>query len=393
MRPVERAEGGLLLVRPLLAERRAAVAAYAAARGLAWCEDPTNDAAHPAGAAWLRNRVRHTLLPAWTALFGDGGVARLAELAALLGDERDLTAALLAAHEGTWWRRLPDADPRAAPAGVALDATALARQPAALRRHALVHALDLLGRRTGFTRRHVDALAALAGSTAGSAALDLPGGLAARRAYGALVLSRTAGRPVGGDGAPHAGASAPVTPDGALSAVDRTALVVPGPGRYTLGAAALHVRRDPAAPGGRPDPTREAWFAATPEAFPLRLRPPRRGERLALALAAGVGHRPVARVLVDRKVPRAQRGAALLLVDGADAPLWLLLSGGRPADPEPAAGSGPGPGGGDVATPGASGMSALPERFAPTQGLLRTALRPVRPGVGPVVRVSLTPPA
>jgi tRNA(Ile)-lysidine synthase len=47
------------IVRPLVGLRRATIAAYAATFGVAWLEDPTN-----ASSRYLRNRVRHDLLPA-----------------------------------------------------------------------------------------------------------------------------------------------------------------------------------------------------------------------------------------------------------------------------------------------------------------------------------------
>jgi len=47
------------VVRPLLSHSRRDIAAYARARGLAWVEDPSNTARR-----YLRNRVRHELLPA-----------------------------------------------------------------------------------------------------------------------------------------------------------------------------------------------------------------------------------------------------------------------------------------------------------------------------------------
>lgn len=47
------------VIRPLLDMRRSDVQAYARARGLTWIEDPTNDSRR-----FLRNRVRHDLLPA-----------------------------------------------------------------------------------------------------------------------------------------------------------------------------------------------------------------------------------------------------------------------------------------------------------------------------------------
>jgi tRNA(Ile)-lysidine synthase len=51
------------IVRPLVRLRRATIAAYAATSGVSWVEDPSN-----ASSRYLRNRVRHDLLPALRAV-------------------------------------------------------------------------------------------------------------------------------------------------------------------------------------------------------------------------------------------------------------------------------------------------------------------------------------
>lgn len=58
-RPVSKAEHGLILLRPLLACGKAEIRAMLKAAGHVWREDASN-----AGDAYLRNRVRHRVLPA-----------------------------------------------------------------------------------------------------------------------------------------------------------------------------------------------------------------------------------------------------------------------------------------------------------------------------------------
>ena len=331
MSAVDRLEGGLRLVRPLLGERRSDLVGYARARDIPWLEDPSN-----AEDTWLRNRVRRTLVPSLALLFGEGVVDRLTALAATLGEERAAVTALVDALEGRLWQR--DDDARA----VVLDVAGLRSLPPAARRHVFVRALDALGVRTGYGRRNLQALAALADSMEGSATLHLPTGLVASRRYGAIRVG----------------------PPGPLPPIARD-LTMGGPGRYVTGAFTLTVRVVPEAPDKAAGGARDAWFGAESTPFPLRLRCPRPGERVALP---GGGHKKVSRLLVDRKVPCDLRPCVRLLVDGGDRPLWVI-----------------GPEGGMQAALDPLPMAAV--------GLLRTAERGVRAGEGSAVHVALSPQA
>lgn len=61
-RPVQPMPGGRVHLRPLLTLKRAEIAAALRAAGLPWREDSSN-----AGGDFFRNRVRHDVVPAWTA--------------------------------------------------------------------------------------------------------------------------------------------------------------------------------------------------------------------------------------------------------------------------------------------------------------------------------------
>ena len=69
-------------IRPLLAVEPARLAAYAAARRLPWREDPTNR-----DPAFLRNRIRHQLLPLLQAEFNPRVVEAVGRVAAVLAAE------------------------------------------------------------------------------------------------------------------------------------------------------------------------------------------------------------------------------------------------------------------------------------------------------------------
>jgi tRNA(Ile)-lysidine synthase len=98
---------------PILALRRSETRALCGAEGLTPVEDPSND-----DPRFLRNRVRHEVLPLLADVAGRDVVAVLARQAALLADDADLVAALAAEVDVT-------------------DARALAAAPIALARAAV----------------------------------------------------------------------------------------------------------------------------------------------------------------------------------------------------------------------------------------------------------------
>jgi tRNA(Ile)-lysidine synthase len=77
------------LIRPLLALTREQTAAYCHARGLAWCDDDSNE-----DERYARTRVRHGLLPALRAVH-PAAEANVLRTAALLREETELLDALV----------------------------------------------------------------------------------------------------------------------------------------------------------------------------------------------------------------------------------------------------------------------------------------------------------
>ncbi|WP_029291463.1 tRNA lysidine(34) synthetase TilS [Cellulomonas sp. HZM] len=164
--------------RPLLGLRRTDTAAACAAEGLEPWHDPTN-----AGAPGdpLRSRVRAEVLPVLDRVLGPGVPQALARTAEQLAEDAaaldDLAARLLA------------------DLGDEPGCTALAAAPTAVRRRALRSFAVRAGAPAGSLHRvHVLALDALVTDWRGQGPVALPGGLAARRACGRLVVG-PAGRP------------------------------------------------------------------------------------------------------------------------------------------------------------------------------------------------------
>ena len=75
---------GVTLVRPLLGMHRAEIVAYAEEQGIAHREDASNNNTH-----FLRNRVRHELLPQLTEQFGTSVSRQIVKAMQVAGDEAD----------------------------------------------------------------------------------------------------------------------------------------------------------------------------------------------------------------------------------------------------------------------------------------------------------------
>ncbi len=151
------------LVRPLLTLSRQEVLAYLEERGLPWREDVTN-----ADPRFLRNRVRHELLPYLESRFNPRIKETLARTASILADE----ARLLERRA----RRLLVRVARRDGDGILLLRRALAAAPPAVARLALRAALGQAGGRRGVGAVHLERLLALVRSPGASGrSLALPG--------------------------------------------------------------------------------------------------------------------------------------------------------------------------------------------------------------------------
>jgi tRNA(Ile)-lysidine synthase len=251
------------LLRPLLEVTREETAAYCAERGLAYRDDPGN-----ASGAYARNRVRADLLPALRGLHPAAEANVLRTLALLRDESAVLDAAVAAA--------LTD------------EQAALAAMPPALARLCLqrladdacdpAHPAPVVGARA-------DELLALGGG-AGTAALDLGGGLRAVAEYGRLRFERAA------------------APPGAAPA----RLEVPGRATFAGGELTCEVGSELAIADGTLDRD-----ALAPE---LEVRAWRPGDRMR-PLGLG-GSRSLQDLFTDRKVPRERRARTPVVLSGGE---------------------------------------------------------------------------
>jgi tRNA(Ile)-lysidine synthase len=164
------------IARPLLDLTRADTVAYCAARGWQPREDATN-----ADTTYLRNRIRHDLLPLLEA-YNPALRRTLARNAAIIAeDERFLEAET----DRAWAQTITEH----APSHLTIDLASLRAQPLALRRRLVRRAVYLLtAYEHALEARQVAQLDRLIAEGATGAALDLPGRIRARVDYTMLVV-------------------------------------------------------------------------------------------------------------------------------------------------------------------------------------------------------------
>ena len=258
------------LVRPLLEVTREEVRGYLRARGLDWCEDPSN-----ADRRFARPRVRHDLLGALRSI-GPAAERTLAETASQLREETEvLDAAVSAALEELG-------------GGPAVSLPALREHPAAVRRLLLRRLAEQAARGEApraLSRREVRGILSL--GERGTKQLDLGGGLRAVAEYGTLRFTR----------AREEAAPDPVT--------------LPVPGHARFGDWEIEARL--AAPGDVSVSAAALGGAATVRAW-------REGDRMR---PTGVGGtKTLQDLFTDRKVPRALRHT-LPVVEAEGAIVWV----------------------------------------------------------------------
>jgi tRNA(Ile)-lysidine synthase len=185
--PPRSADG--VVVRPLLRATRAEVLAYAAARDLAWREDPSN-----ADPGYARSRLRHAWLPGLRDAFNPRLLRALADLAEAARDEAAWLDALVAAEAARRFRIEPD--PAAGNGSEILRIEAGGWQPEetpdALARRLVRHALHRLGAGRDVSRAHLDRAVGFLRRSEPGRALELPGGLRLAREARGFRLGRIA---------------------------------------------------------------------------------------------------------------------------------------------------------------------------------------------------------
>jgi tRNA(Ile)-lysidine synthase len=171
------------IFRPLLDVSREQVLEHLDRHGLPWREDPTN-----ADPAFVRNRVRHELLPYLEGRFNPDVRAALSRSAGLLAEEADLIEAMAEGLVGS---------AAAGEGRVVLSRQSLAAASPAVARAALRRAIEAAGGLRAVSKVHVDRMLALVTSRdPGRRRIPLPGGREALFSYREVVVAPRSAAPV-----------------------------------------------------------------------------------------------------------------------------------------------------------------------------------------------------
>ncbi|MEI6787553.1 MAG: tRNA lysidine(34) synthetase TilS [bacterium] len=279
---------GLPLVRPLLDVSRGEIESFLRERGLSWREDESNR-----DAAFLRNRVRHELLPFLEKKFNP----RIREAVLRTGE--------VLRAEDEWmdemaWRILRDCP--------SVEPDKLSAYPLAARRRVI--RLWLVQQGIPVTDLDFDSIArveALLGRRQGSKTVELAGGWRVQRQYDRVSVKN------------------PSSASGAEKSV--TSIRVKVPGVTLVKALGLRITMKLApgivkTRGGGPGvfPAQATLSAEGLDQGPLWMRLGKAGDRIS---PFGMkGSRKIQDILVDAKVPRADRARIPVLIC-ADQVIWL----------------------------------------------------------------------
>lgn len=271
-------------VRPLLDITRAGIELYLRECGIGWREDASNS-----DIAYLRNRIRHQLLPLLEE-YNPAIRSTLAATASVLGGDETLLEELA----GQSFRescRMEEGKVVCAVAGV----NALSPP---LRRRVLRHAFkQVAGSLEGLSRIHVEEMCELLDSDRPNARCSLPQGMTAMREYDRLVVMKA------GDELTESGFELLITGLGEFHLPD---------GRYLVVEAAL---------AGQPSEDQESALCdldRTP--FPWLVRSFLPGDRI---VPFGMnGRKKVKNIFIDRKIPLSERRRIPLIFCGENL-LWI----------------------------------------------------------------------
>jgi len=302
IRPI-REGSDIVLVRPLLGVRRAALEAYAAAMQIPFRVDASN-----ASTAYARNRVRHDLLPLLRERFNpqvDEAVGRLCEQA----------RAIEAYLRETCTRMLESLIVEHNNRQLVLHGPSLARRPRVIQTQLVREAILRLGVGEGeITFSHLNAVADLLASEEGTKEVHLPGGLRVARLYSRLVFEMEGGQERAG---------------GAIE----EEICVSIDGTTQLPAFGMELQIDSFAAGedqiaeylqqraDRGQFSYEEWFDADEVRPPLIARPRRPGDRFFPLGSPGM--KKISDFLIDEKIEAARREKLVILCDQLG-PIWVV---------------------------------------------------------------------
>jgi tRNA(Ile)-lysidine synthase len=285
------------VTRPLLCLDRSEIEAYCRHRNLQPCSDASN-----ADVDFLRNRMRHELLPVLKKWYNPAVVATLCRTAEILTDEQDFLRSQA-------MELLPRTVERFA-WGCRIDADAFCRMHVAMQREFLRQLLEQLrGDTRGVGFVHVEQIRQLFLQENGARRIALPGGWQARKTYRELIIEQLR----------YGSANFEISFEG--QSLQPVLLQCPGETTLPeLGVAICCTRLA----GGNPLPTDfgldKVVFDCAALHFPLHVR--RRLPGDVFYPLGAPGSRKLKKLLIDLKVPVDKRNCLPLICDEKGI-LWI----------------------------------------------------------------------
>ena len=289
------------IIRPLIAARRGDILDYLKSRSIGYMHDASNE-----DQRFLRNRIRHGLMPLLVEAFNPNIVAVLNRTAALCREEEAWFHRYLTPIIDSLPMRMDDQVLEMEKGPL------LAAHPVVRRR--LVR--ELLQRWQGHLQRltaaHVEGVVALMTASAAKGWINLPDGIVARCTDRNLQFLKSGRRP------PDRNPEVPsyVYPIESLRDIPVEI------GLATAGTLCLTLAQPPPREALVSGPPTRAWFDIQALRFPLVIRNLRPGDRMA-PLGMQGRRQKVKEVLINAKIPSPKRRRLPLLVHGQDAILWI----------------------------------------------------------------------
>ncbi len=279
-------------IRPLAQFTRKEIETYLKSMDLVPRQDPTNT-----DKRYLRNRIRHELIPLLEQNYNPNIKAGLSRTAEILGAESEYLDGIAQAVYDVC--RLSISQPTC----IVLDRDALLQHHIILQRRVLRHSItDMLGHVKNFSYEHYKAMLDVINSDKPNAMLTLPNGLQFKRAYQQLIINKN-----------HIETEDIDYPLNIIGITDIPAL------NAVITADLYDITPDnvPSIPDG----TYEAVFDYSHIKLPLKIRNRRDGDRFQPHGMEGT--KKIKDYLMDAKVPRYERDRIPILVCG-DEILWVI---------------------------------------------------------------------
>lgn len=303
------------IVRPLLELRHTEIREELEACGQSWCEDSTNGED-----SYLRNRIRHQVIPLLEEQVNPAAVEHLSQTAVQLQMMQDFLE-----QELEKWREELVSVEETGSRRFCVPVDRFLYLPMALQRElARWMLVEGAGKSRDITCRHIEALASLAEGESGKR-LDLPYGMLAGKDYNTLWLEKgtSAGAFPKGDGreANPCRKAAPCWERDRKEPLEIVLRITNGRGMRVCFHRELFLELYEHNDRKIPKNNCTKWFDYAKIGGMLEFRHPASGDFLWLAAGEKL-RKPLNRLLIDLHIPREQRKSLWVLADGSHI-VWI----------------------------------------------------------------------